>query len=61
MGAILFISKNLNLVNPLTLTNDYSDYVYKVEVEMSSEMIMMLCNKFRVMFNIEPSEIDVKV
>lgn len=53
------------LHDPLLLSKNIADYSYDIDLpflkDLSSEMMLVLCSKYRVNANLEPSDIDVKL
>ena len=47
------------------MSNDISSYMYEIDLpfmkDLSNEMMLILCSKFRVNAKIEPSDIEVKL
>lgn len=68
MGAILEFTKSSTpdalKANPLTLSKSSTEYVYEVDIpymkDISDELMLMLCQRFRYMHAKEPTEFDVK-
>ena len=68
MGAILEFTKpnseNTITVNPLDLPNIHASYKYDVELpflkDISEELMIMLCQRFRALYGREPTQIEIK-
>lgn len=68
MGAILeFTRANLPdalKVDPLTLSKSSTDYRFDIDLpfmkDISDELMLMLCQRFRYMYAREPSEFEIK-
>ncbi len=53
------------LSNPLEMSTNVQDYQYELDLpclrDMSSELLLMLSTRFRLAFQIDPTELEMKI